>query len=132
METDSEHFYQSWAFHLHDTLRGPFWYRQSTYCDKWFYNKRTFTFFFVFFKAVSMHSYMISCVNFDIYKRIPKKHKNNLHKEKLTISVKIATAQNENRVSTSPHRSPKKLPSGCCSPHTYLATASSSISCKRS
>lgn len=50
----------------------------------------------------------------------------------LTIKVKMATAQNEKRVSTSPHLSPKKLPSGCCNPLTYLATASRSISSNRS
>lgn len=50
----------------------------------------------------------------------------------LTIKASMATAQNENRVSISPHLSPKKLPSGCCSEATYLATASTSTSSKAS
>nr|CAD7445201.1 unnamed protein product [Timema bartmani] len=38
---------------------------------------------------------------------------------RLTSSERQRTAQNEKRVSTSPHLSPQKLPSGCCSPFTY-------------
>lgn len=50
----------------------------------------------------------------------------------LTISASMATAQKENRVSISPHLSPKKLPSGCCNEATNLATASRSTSSKAS
>lgn len=65
-------------------------------------------------------------------KKHGKSEKNAPKVEKLTISAKIPTAQNEKRVSTSPHLSPKKLPSGCCKPLTYFATAFTSISFKRS
>jgi hypothetical protein len=53
-------------------------------------------------------------------------------KGNLPRSARQATAQKENLLSTSPHWSPKKLPSGCCRDETYRTTPSTSMSDRQS
>jgi hypothetical protein len=53
-------------------------------------------------------------------------------KGNLPRRARQATAQKENLLSTSPHWSPKKLPSGCCRDETYRTTPSTSMSDRQS